>query len=119
MSKESSDENGRPPPLAKEVARRERRKLHARRHKEESIWFGLGMFGIVGWSVAIPTLLGVAIGLWIDATWPSQFSWTLMLMIGGVMMGVWNAWYWVNKEHGHIGHDYNDIDEAADKNGDD
>ena len=55
------------------------------------------MFGIVGWSVAIPTLIGVAIGVWIDRNWPSQFSWTLMLLIAGVMIGCLNAWYWVRK----------------------
>ena len=58
---------------------------------------GLGMFGVVGWSVAIPTLIGVAVGIWIDRSWPSQFSWTLMLLIGGLMLGCMNAWYWVRK----------------------
>jgi ATP synthase protein I len=47
--------------------------------------------------VAIPTLIGVAIGIRIDQAWPSQFSWTLMLLIGGVMIGCLNAWYWVRK----------------------
>ena len=28
-------------------------------------WFGLGMMRLVGWSVAVPTLLGAAIGLWL------------------------------------------------------
>ena len=53
-----------------------------------AIWFGLGVFGVVGWSVAIPTLIGTAIGLWIDRTWPSRFSWTLMLLILGVGAGM-------------------------------
>ena len=55
------------------------------------------MFGVVGWSVAIPTLIGVAVGLWIDGRWPSRFSWTLMLLIVGVALGCINAWYWVKK----------------------
>ena len=42
------------------------------------------MFGLVGWTVAVPALIGVAIGLWIDSTWPSRFSWTLMLLVFGV-----------------------------------
>jgi ATP synthase protein I len=81
----------------KEVERKEARMIRGRREKGETVWFGLGMFGIVGWSVAIPTLIGTAIGLWIDKTWPSQFSWTLMLLILGVMIGCLNAWYWVRK----------------------
>jgi ATP synthase protein I len=83
--------------FAKEVEKKEALMIRGRKEKGETVWFGLGMFGIVGWSVAIPTLIGVAIGIWIDQTWPSQFSWTLMLLIGGVMIGCLNAWYWVRK----------------------
>ena len=83
--------------FAKEVQRKEAIMIRGRKEKGETVWFGLGMFGIVGWSVAIPTLIGVAAGLWIDRNWPSQFSWTLMLLIGGVMIGCLNAWYWVRK----------------------
>ena len=75
------------------------RKLNARQQGERSAWFGLGMFGLVGWSIAIPTLLGIAVGIWIDERWPSQFSWTLMLLIGGVGTGCLNAWWWVNREN--------------------
>jgi len=83
--------------FTQQVAKKEALKRKALRHKDETVWFGLGMFGIIGWSVAIPTLIGVAIGVWIDRSWPSQFSWTLMLLIGGVMIGCLNAWYWVRK----------------------
>lgn len=83
--------------FAREVQRKEAIMIRGRKEKGETVWFGLGMFGIVGWSVAIPTLIGVAAGLWIDRNWPSQFSWTLMLLIGGVMIGCLNAWYWVRK----------------------
>jgi ATP synthase protein I len=80
------------------IAGKEARKVEARRRKNRGIWFGLGMFGLVGWSVAIPTLIGVAIGLWIDKTWPSRYSWTLMLLIVGVALGCFNAWQWVKRE---------------------
>ena len=85
-------------PLARRIAHRAARRRHARRHRDRSLWFGLGMYGMVGWSIALPTLLGVALGLWIDARWPSRFSWTLMLMAGGVITGCWTAWYWVRIE---------------------
>jgi ATP synthase protein I len=64
--------------------------------------FGLGMFGVVGWSIAIPTLIGVAAGLWIDKTFPSRFSWTLMLLIAGIALGCMNGWYWVKKARDQI-----------------
>ncbi|HPL63207.1 MAG: AtpZ/AtpI family protein [Syntrophales bacterium] len=79
------------------IGRKEERKIRSRSESDQTVWFGLGVFGVVGWSVAIPTLIGTAIGIWIDNTWPSRFSWALMLLIGGVMLGSINAWFWVRK----------------------
>jgi len=84
--------------LAAEVEKRSRRKLRARRHKEGSIWFGLGMFGLVGWSVAIPVLIFLALGIWIDSRTAGPFSWTLMLLVLGVILGSIHAWFWITKE---------------------
>jgi len=83
--------------FAAEVGKKEARKIKSEQETEHTVWFGLGMFGIVGWSVAVPTLLGVALGIWIDHKWPSQYSWTLMLLIIGLILGCLNAWYWVKK----------------------
>lgn len=83
--------------FVRRIAAKERLKIRVRKESDETIWFGLGVFGVVGWSVAIPALIGTAIGLWIDKNWPSQYSWTLTLLIGGVMLGCLNAWYWVKK----------------------
>ncbi len=83
--------------FAEKVAKKESLKIKALRHKDETVWFGLGMFGIVGWAVAIPTLIGIALGLWIDRTWPSRYSWVLMFLIIGVVIGSINAAYWVRK----------------------
>jgi len=84
--------------LETKIAEKQKRKVQARSEGEQSAWFGLGMFGLVGWSVSVPSLLGVALGLWIDRRWPSQFSWTLMLLILGVSIGCLNAWWWVQRE---------------------
>jgi len=86
----------------KTVGRKESRKLRARRRGDRTIWQGFGAFGVVGWSVAVPTLVGVGLGLWIDATWPSRFSWTLMLGFAGIIVGCLNAWQWVTKERREI-----------------
>jgi len=80
------------------VGARAARKIRARREGRVGVWFGLGASGIVGWSVAIPTLIGVALGVWIDSKWPGRFSWTLMLLVAGVILGCLNAWYWVTRE---------------------
>lgn len=79
------------------ISRKSDRKIKAKK-EEKNIWLGLGMFGMVGWSVAIPTLLGIAIGIWIDTHVTSKYSWTLMLLIVGVILGCLNAWYWISKE---------------------
>ncbi|HOF05726.1 MAG TPA: AtpZ/AtpI family protein [Syntrophales bacterium] len=88
--------------FTRQVGLKEKRRLKGKTQKDEGIWFGLGMFGIVGWSVAIPTLIGTALGYWIDQTWPSRFSWTLMLLILGVALGSLNAGYWVKKARENI-----------------
>ena len=84
--------------LAEKVAAKEQQKEKARREQHHTVWFGLGMFGLVGWSVAVPALVGIAIGLWIDSRWPSRFSWTLMLLVLGVALGCLNAWRWICRE---------------------
>ena len=86
-----------PDPLADKIAAAAARKLKARRHAQ-GVWFGLGMMGLVGWSVAVPTLLGAALGLWLDRHHPGAHSWTLALMLAGLVLGCFNAWHWVAKE---------------------
>lgn len=77
-----------------------RRLQKARGGRRGNAWLGLGMFGMVGWAVAVPTVVGIALGLFIDARWPGEMSWTLALLLGGVALGCLNAWYWVQREAG-------------------
>ena len=92
------DDARREDALVDTVRRQEARKARARREGRHGLAFGLGLFGLVGWSVAIPTLLGIAFGVWLDARLGGPYSWTLMLLILGVAIGCLNAWYWVRKE---------------------
>lgn len=84
--------------VADAVGRKVERKLRARRAGRRGLWFGLGMFGLVGWAVALPTVAGVALGLWLDARVPSRVSWTLSLLLAGVVLGSLHAWYWIERE---------------------
>lgn len=81
-----------------EVASQTARKLKAQAKGRERVWFGFGMFGLIGWSVAIPTLGGVLLGIWLDGRYPSTHSWTLALLIAGLCIGCFNAAQWVAKE---------------------
>lgn len=84
--------------LVETVAEKEGRKLRARAQSDRGLARGLGVFGMVGWSVAVPTLLGIALGVSLDRRGDGRYSWTLMLMIAGLAVGCFNAWYWVRKE---------------------
>jgi len=99
------------PALIREVGARAERKLRAQRHVHRTVWFGLGMMGLIGWSVAIPTLLGTVLGIWLDKRFPSGYSWTLMLLITGLAVGCLNAWHWVSKEDRAMREEQEDDDE--------
>ena len=86
------------PTTADQIGQKAARKLHARKHGTPGVWLGLGMMGLVGWSVAVPTFLGAALGLWLDKEYPGSRSWTLALLVAGLMLGCINAWHWVAKE---------------------
>jgi ATP synthase protein I len=84
--------------FSREIGAKAARKLKARRNSRQGIWFGLGMMGLVGWSVVVPTLAGAALGIWLDNRSPGGRSWTLALMVIGLAIGCFNAWHWVAKE---------------------
>ena len=83
--------------LAGQIGTKAARKLKARK-STQGVWFGLGMMGLIGWSVVVPTLLGAALGLWLDNHHPGKHAWTLALMVVGLAIGCVNAWYWVAQQ---------------------
>jgi ATP synthase protein I len=83
------------PTFAAQVGANAARKLKARRDATQGVWFGLGMMGLIGWSVVVPTLVGAAVGTWLDKLHPGQHSWTLALLVAGLCLGCLNAWHWV------------------------
>lgn len=85
--------------FSRRVGEHESRKLKARRRAIRSVWLGFGMFGLVGWSVAVPTVIGAVLGHWLDKHHPASHSWTLTLLVAGLSLGCMNAWRWVAREH--------------------
>ena len=88
-------------PFEKVVGDKEERKLQAQREKK-SVWAGLGLFGMVGWSITVPAIGGAAFGIWLDKQYKQTFSWTLSLLLAGLMLGLFIAWNWVQKENKEI-----------------
>jgi ATP synthase protein I len=97
--------------FSRQIASKARRKLKAHRAGAQSPWFGLGMFGVIGWSVAVPTLLGAMLGAWLDRHHASRHSWTLALLVAGLVIGCANAWHWVSDQTSAIQEDTEGNDE--------
>jgi ATP synthase protein I len=90
------------PDWADQIGTKAARKVKARKVKARKstsgVWFGLGMMGLIGWSVVVPTLLGAALGIWLDKHHPGKHAWTLALLVVGLAIGCLNAWHWVANE---------------------
>jgi ATP synthase protein I len=84
--------------FSRQVAAKAALKLRSLRRGQPGIWFGLGMSGLIGWSVAAPTFLGAMVGLWWDRHHPGAHSWTLALLAAGLVVGCLNAWHWITQE---------------------
>lgn len=80
------------------IGQQARRMQDAQEHPVESPLRGISVFGMVGWSVALPTVLGAFLGMWLDKTIDSSISWTIALILGGLALGILIAWSWIDKE---------------------
>ena len=81
------------PPSAKRLMREVASKQRSvERGHEKWSWSSITVLGVIGWSVTLPTLLGLALGLWIDRHWPSRFPWSLALLAAGLVFGCVAAW---------------------------
>lgn len=84
--------------FGEEVGRKEKRKIKGREQKKRSPLFWVGLWGLVGWTVAVPTALGIWVGIQLDRRTPGPASWTLTGLIVGIAVGCITAWVWVKRE---------------------
>ena len=82
------------------IARQAKRLKSARDNPGPSPLRGIGTFGMIAWSIAVPTVGAAFLGLWLDRVAPQAFSWTIALILGGVVLGAFIAASWINKERG-------------------
>lgn len=88
--------------LAKnEVIKRIRHRLRMRqkwlREGDPSLTHQFARVGVLGWLIVMPTLLGVALGHWLDKNFNSGIFWTAPLLLIGLVIGCFIAWRWVNR----------------------
>ncbi len=86
----------------KHIREKEQRKLRSQRQGPQDIWFFLGFFGLVGWSVAMPMVLGIFLGLWLDGLAHTSGLWTLVCLVAGLAAGLVNAWLWIKRQGNNI-----------------
>lgn len=79
------------------IARKAERLHQTRRKKEVSPLHGLSAFGVIGWSIAVPAVAGALLGRWLNRVAPQTFSWTLALILGGLVLGIGFAWSWMSQ----------------------
>ncbi len=84
--------------LAEQVGTKAARKLRARRDGAPGVWSGLGMMGLIGWSIVVPTLAGAGLGIWLDTRHAGGHRWSLALLMAGLVLGCLNAWRWVAQQ---------------------
>jgi len=84
--------------LGDAVRLREERRARWKREGERSIGQNLAMIGALGWSIVLPTLIGIFAGRWLDRYFRSGIFWTLGLLVAGLAVGCTLAWQRIHRE---------------------
>ena len=83
--------------MLRDVAAKQERMLRARQARKGNL-SAVAILGVVGWSVVLPTLAGVAIGVWLDQRWPGRISWSVTLLVTRLVAGCVNAWLRIRED---------------------
>jgi ATP synthase protein I len=84
--------------IAKATRQAMTREREAREEPEPSLGSRLGQIGILGWSIVLPTLLGLALGHWLDRHFESGVFFSAPLLMVGAGVGLWSAWKWMHRQ---------------------
>ena len=84
--------------LEQAVRRRQQRRELWQHEGERSLGQNLAMVGALGWTIVVPTLLGIFAGRWLDQTFHSGIFWTLGLLVAGLALGCAFAWRRMHSE---------------------
>ena len=69
--------------LGEAVRTRQERRARWQREGERSLGQNLAMIGALGWTIVVPTLIGIFAGRWLDRYFDMGIFWTLGLLVAG------------------------------------
>jgi ATP synthase protein I len=78
--------------LGRAVRTRQQRRERWQREGERSLGQNLAMIGALGWTIVLPTLIGIFAGRWLDRYFSSGIFWALGLLAAGLAVGCTFAW---------------------------
>ena len=84
--------------LSEAVKTRQERRERWQREGERSIGQNLAMIGVLGWTIVLPTLLGLFTGRWLDRQFNMGIFWSLGLLVVGLTAGCMLAWRRMHSE---------------------
>jgi ATP synthase protein I len=84
--------------LSQAVKTRQERRSRWQHEGERSIGQNLAMIGALGWTIVLPTLIGIFAGRWLDRTFNMGIFWTLGLLVAGLSLGCMLAWKRMHSE---------------------
>lgn len=81
-----------PEPLGKTIRAHKSRHEHHKNFSQSSITQNLVWIGSLGSLIVVPTIGGVFLGRWLDMYFETHLTWSIGLMLFGLIMGIWLAW---------------------------
>ena len=81
------------------MGRKEQRKVYMKGKGEVHLLENLGRMGMVGWSIVIPSFLGILIGFWLDRRMGGGHRCALAGFSIGLAIGCLNVLFWAQKEY--------------------
>jgi len=84
--------------LGEAVRTRQQRRERWQQEGERSLGQNLAMIGALGWTIVLPTIIGIFAGRWLDRQFNSGIFWTLGLLVAGLAVGCTFAWKRMHSE---------------------
>jgi ATP synthase protein I len=57
-------------------------------------WHSIATFGVIGWMIALPMVMGAYLGRYLDSkiTGAEGISWTITFILLGLAIGIYSVW---------------------------